>query len=131
SNGIWRDTFAWKIAMFMGLQSSLFYILISWLPEVMIDYGLSATNAGFVLALFQIVDIPVSFSIPMFAVRFKRQSTLVLIINICFIIGMIGLILQPNLPIMLISVMIIGIGSSANFALSLLFLSIRAKNAKD
>src|SRR5699024_10062412 len=30
-----------------------------------------------------------------------------------------------------LSVMIIGMGSSANFALSLLFLSIRAENAKD
>lgn len=131
SGGIWKDGFAWKIALFMGLQSSLFYILISWLPEIMIDDGLNPTNAGFVLALFQLVAIPVSFTIPMFAIRFKRQSLIVLFVNIFFIIGMIGLILQTSWTITLISVMIIGIGSSANFALSLLFLSIRAQNAKD
>jgi len=131
SGGIWKDSFAWKIALFMGLQSSLFYILISWLPEIMIDDGLNPTNAGFVLALFQLVAIPVSFTIPMFAIRFRRQSMIVLFVNILFIIGMIGLILQTNWTITLISVMIIGMGSSANFALSLLFLSIRAENAKD
>src|SRR5699024_11467764 len=98
------QTCALPISLFMGLQSSLFYILISWLPEIMIDDGLNPTNAGFVLALFQLVAIPVSFTIPMFAIRYIRQSMIVLFVNILFIIGMIGLILQTNWTITLISV---------------------------
>lgn len=127
---IWKDRFAWTIALFMGCQSALFYIMISWLPEILIDQGMSAVNAGFMLSLFQVVGIPVSFMMPMIAMRLHKQSVIVIIVNIIFILGIIGFILNGNMFITTFAVFLAGIGSSANFALSLLFLSIRAKDAK-
>ncbi|HLR42078.1 MAG TPA: MFS transporter [Pseudogracilibacillus sp.] len=127
---IWQDGFAWMIALFMGFQSALFYIMISWLPEMLINQGMSAVNAGFMLSLFQVVGIPVSFMMPMIAMRFVNQSKIVLIVNAIFVLGVIGFLIETNLAFTMIAVLLAGIGSSANFALSLLFLSIRAQNAE-
>lgn len=127
---IWQDHFAWMIALFMGFQSALFYIMISWLPEMLINQGMSAVNAGFMLSLFQVIGIPVSFMMPMIAMRFVNQSKIVLIVNGIFILGIIGFLVETNIALTMIAVLLAGIGSSANFALSLLFLSIRAPNAE-
>ena len=128
---IWKDTLAWKVAIFMGLQSLVYYVTISWLPEMLSDFGMKKTTAGLFLSYFQFIGIPTSFMIPMIAVKLHSQRILVLIVNIFFIFGVLLLILQPTIFITTIAITFIGFSSSANFALSLTFLSIRAKNARD
>src|SRR5699024_7488770 len=103
----WKSPLAWQVALFMGLQSLIFYVTISWLTEILIDFGVSQTAAGFFLSYFQLLGIPVSFMMPLFATRLKSQSTLVIIINLTYITV---------------------IAYSYNFALALTFLSIRAKD---
>ena len=44
---------AWNVALFMGLQSLTFYILITWLPDILIDRGISAFRAGWMLSVLQ------------------------------------------------------------------------------
>ena len=39
---IWRSGLAWQIAAFMGFQSILFYVTMSWLPEILHSYGVSS-----------------------------------------------------------------------------------------
>src|SRR5699024_594470 len=38
---MWSIPLAWHVALFMGFQSFLFYVTISWLPEILYDYGVS------------------------------------------------------------------------------------------
>ena len=45
-NRIWRSPIAWQIAIFMGFQSFLFYVTISWLPEILHNHGISMESAG-------------------------------------------------------------------------------------
>src|SRR5690349_15532776 len=42
----WRTRLGWQVTSFMGLQSSLFYIAISWYPALLRDNGFSPTTAG-------------------------------------------------------------------------------------
>src|SRR5690625_6895404 len=30
---IWREPLAWQVALYMGLQSTVFYVSVSWLPR--------------------------------------------------------------------------------------------------
>lgn len=129
-SGMWKAPLAWKVALFMGLQSSIFYITISWLPEILMGYGMDKTTAGVMLSYFQFIGIPVSFIVPMIAVKMKSQSLLVLIVNTLYIIGVTCLIMNPSFVVTLIAIACIGTASSANFALALSFLAIRARNAK-
>lgn len=128
---IWKDKLAWQIAIFMGLQSLIYYVTISWLPEMLIDFGMKKTTAGLLLSYFQFIGIPTSFIIPIFAVKFKTQRLLATIVNILFIVGILFIILQPTLWVTIIAMTLIGFSSSANFSLSLTFIAIRAKNARD
>lgn len=131
SSGIWKSKLAWQVALFMGLQSFMFYVIISWLAEMLIDFGTIKTTAGFMVSYFQLLGIPVSMIMPILAMKLKSQSTLVFSVNILFVLGLILLLFQNSFTMILIAVSLIGIASSSNFALALTFLSIRAENAKD
>src|SRR5690625_3826809 len=82
SSGIWKSKLAWKVASFMGLQSLIFYVTISWLPEMLISFGMTESTAGFMLSYFQFVGIPASFIIPVVAGKLSSQAKLIVIINI-------------------------------------------------
>lgn len=131
SKGIWQSRQAWQVAMFMGLQSLIFYVTISWLAEIVIDFGMTKLEAGFMVSYVQLLGIPVSFVMPMLAIKLASQSKLILGVNTLYITGLCLLLMQPTYTGIFIAVGLIGIASSSNFALALTFLSIRAKNAKD
>ena len=69
SNRMWRTPLAWQIAIFMGFQSFLFYVTISWLPEILHSHGISMETAGWMLSFTQLVGLPASFFIPVLAGR--------------------------------------------------------------
>lgn len=132
NNGrIWRSPIAWQVALFMGLQSSLFYVSISWLPEILHDKGLSIVTAGWMLSYTQIIGLPASFIVPVLAGRMRSQRLLVLMLGLSAIFGFIGLIFSSNVSMYVISCTFLGITLGGAFALALTFLAIRAKNAKD
>jgi len=130
-SGIWKSNLAWKVALFMGFQSFIFYVTISWLPELLMDGGMEQATAGYMLSYFQFLGIPVSFIIPIIAIKMQSQRLLVIVINVLYVIGIICLLMESSFWIIIFAITLIGIASSANFALSLSFLSMRAKNAKD
>ena len=131
NGAIWKSSLAWRIAIFMGFQSLLFYVMISWLPEILIDGGMSRTMAGYMLSYLQLIGIPVSFVIPIIALKMKSQSPLVLIVNAMYLVGFVVLIFKPSLFITITIVTFAGIAQSANFALAFVFFSVRGKTAKD
>ena len=53
-----RDRTARLLTVFMGLQSLIFYSLIAWLPDIFHALGATTTQAGNLLAVFQLVGIP-------------------------------------------------------------------------
>lgn len=131
STGIWKSPLAWQIALYMGFQSFLFYVSISWIAEILIDFGLTQAAAGFFVSYFQLLGIPVSFIMPILATRLKSQSAVVITVNSMVIAGIILLLWNQSFVSLFVSIGLIGLGSSSNFALSLTFLSIRARNAQD
>lgn len=127
---IWRSPLAWQIALFMGLQSTMFYVTISWLPEILHAYGLSISESGWLLSYTQIVGMPASFIVPMIAGRLKSQQPIVLLLGTIVMAGYLGLLLSSSYIFIFISITLIGITLGGGFALALTFLGIRARHAK-
>ena len=127
---IWTSRVAWYVALFMGFQSFLFYVTISWLPEILVGYGTSIETGGWMLSYMQAVGLPFSFLVPVIAGRFKSQWWLVCILGALDIIGFSGLIFGDSYALMVASVTLIGIGLGSGFPLALAFLGIRARNAQ-
>lgn len=125
---IWRSPLAWKIALFMGFQSSLFYITMSWLPEILYNYGISRGTAGWLLSFTQIVGVPVSFLVPILAGRLRSQVWIAFALGMCSIVGYAGLWMGSSYPMMILSIILIGIALGGNFPLALSYIGIRARN---
>jgi len=128
---IWKEPLAWFVTLFMGFQSFMFYVMLSWLPEMVQFYGMDKSGAGFMLSYFQLLGIPASFFIPMIAIRMQNQRPIIIVVNIAFLLGLILFLLYPTTLGFVIATTLLGIGSGSNFALALTFLSIRAKNPQD
>jgi CP family cyanate transporter-like MFS transporter len=120
---------AWQIALFMGLQSFIFYAVLAWLPEILIDRGMTPTKAGLVLSISQGTGILGSLTIPVIAGRFKDQRKIVVITSIMEIIGIAGILITDTF---LVSTWagILGFGLGGNFSLALLFMVLRADSAE-
>ncbi|WP_308161995.1 MFS transporter [Bacillus sp. ISL-75] len=129
SNQIWRSPLAWQIAIFMGFQSFLFYVTISWLPEILHSRGMSMEKAGWLLSITQIVGLPFSFFIPVIAGRFQSQKWIAILLSLCSIIGYGGLLFGSSYPILIASIIFIGMALGGIFPLSLTYIGLRTKNA--
>lgn len=127
---LWRSPLAWMVTIFMGMQSLLFYVLIAWLPELLTSRGLSEDSAGWMLSLFQIAALPVSFIMPIVAGRMKNQRLLVIITASLLIAAIAGLYWSGNALLPLWTILL-GIGGGSAFSLAMIFLSLRTKNAHD
>jgi CP family cyanate transporter-like MFS transporter len=129
-NRIWRSPLAWQVASFMGFQSVLFYVTISWLPEILHDHGMSMETAGWLLSFTQIMGLPTSFFIPVIAGKFRSQMWIAFGLGLCSITGYGGLLFGTSDPILIISIMLIGISLGGNFPLALTYLGLRTRNAR-
>ncbi|WP_338045652.1 MFS transporter [Paenibacillus antarcticus] len=129
ANRTWRSPLAWKIALFMGFQSCLFYITMSWLPEIIHNYGISRGAAGWLLSLTQIIGLPASFLVPIIAGRLRSQVWIACVLGMCSIVGYGGLLLGSSYPILIMSIVLIGLALGGNFPLALSYIGIRTRNA--
>ncbi|SNR39220.1 CynX/NimT family MFS transporter [Actinomadura mexicana] len=117
-----RSPTAWFVAAFMGLASLMFYVLLSWLPEVMRDAGYPAATAGMMVSTMMIVGIPLGFLVPVFAARLRDQRPLVVAVAATMVVGLVGLLLAPGWA----WVVILGIGTGSAFPLAFTLLSLRS-----
>lgn len=121
---LWKSPLAWQVSIYMGLQSLLFYSMVAWLPEILIDRGMASSQAGLMLSLLQIAIIPVTFIISIIAGRRSNQRFLVIIGTVCALIGILGL-LSGNLNYAYICVILLGVGGGFKFGLSMMFFNLR------
>ncbi|MBB4826144.1 CP family cyanate transporter-like MFS transporter [Sporosarcina luteola] len=121
---LWRSPIAWGVTLFMGLQSLLFYTTSAWLPEVLKSQGLDASQAGWMLSLLQIAQLPMTFIIPIIASKLKDQRLIVAIIVLLYLIGYGGILLDGTrfVPLWMV---ITGIAGGASFGLAMMFFTLR------
>ncbi|HLS34946.1 MAG TPA: MFS transporter [Bacillota bacterium] len=126
---VWRSPLAWYITLFMGLQSLMFYTLITWLPDILQLHGYSPSSAGWMLFLMQAFLIPVTFIVPIYAERMKEQRFLGGIVASMFILGILG-VLSGYTVVIPIAIIILGMACGAAFSLCMMLFSLRTKNSE-
>lgn len=127
---LWRSLLAWKVTFFMGLQSMAYYVMITWLPEILHDHGLTLSTAGWMASFMQLVGLPGTFIAPIVADRLKDQRPIVIVISVLYFIGFCGLLLGGNFFWTVIWITCFGSALGAAISLSLAFLGLRAANAR-
>ncbi|MBP1992941.1 CynX/NimT family MFS transporter [Paenibacillus eucommiae] len=127
---LWKSSLAWQVTLFMGLQSMLFYVVVSWLPDILKSQGMSSDSAGWTLSFMQLAILPITFLVPILAGRMKNQVALMLLTAAFFFIG-IGGLLSGNHTLVLLWSVLIGVGSGCSFSLAMMFFGLRTTNAHD
>ncbi|WP_144170701.1 MFS transporter [Pseudomonas sp. Kh13] len=126
--GLWRDPLAWQVTLYMGLQSSLAYIVFGWLPSILIGRGLSPTAAGLVLSGSVIVQLISSLSAPWLATRGKDQRLAIVLVMLITLAGLFGCLYAPLSGLWGWAV-VLGLGQGGTFALALTLIVLRSKDA--
>ncbi|SDJ03698.1 CynX/NimT family MFS transporter [Natribacillus halophilus] len=127
---LWHSPLAWHVTAFMGLQSMIFYSLVTWLPEIAQANGISAATAGWLLSFTQLCGLPSNFITPILASRLQNQRIIVLVIIFFYFIGFIGLLFVGNsLFLHFIFTFFIGASMGASISLSFILFNLRTTSA--
>src|SRR5215218_2428304 len=65
----WGSAVAWRVTLYMGLQSLLYYAALTWLSPLYLAAGWSAGRAGLLLGLFSFTQIFSALAVPALADR--------------------------------------------------------------
>lgn len=125
---IWKSKLAWYITIFMGLQSLMFYTLVTWLPDILATHGYNPEAAGWMLFLMQAALIPVTFIIPIIAEKMKDQQLLGGLTASFFILGVFGVYLG-NKAFIPIAIMMIGMACGSAFSICMMLFSLRTSTS--
>jgi len=124
-----RSPLAWTVTIFFGLQAFVAYIAMGWLPQVLMDAGVSRTDAGLLLGLISVLAVPISLTVPAIAARQGSQTWWIVGLGAFGFAGILGLVIAPSASPLLWSVFV-GIGMSV-FSLALTVIALRAKTGEE
>jgi CP family cyanate transporter-like MFS transporter len=120
-----RSPVTWQLAVFMGMQSLTYYAVLAWLPTLLRDEGVPAADAGWSLALFNVLGIATAMAAPALAARRRDQRGLALVTCLAWAVGLLGLLLLPALY--LLWSVLAGLAQGAGIGLALALLVLRAR----
>ncbi|PBJ19823.1 putative transporter YycB [Pseudomonas ogarae] len=126
--GLLRDPLAWQVTLYMGLQSSLAYIVFGWLPSILIGRGLTPTQAGLVLSGSVIVQLISSLAAPWLATRGKDQRPAIVIAMLMTLGGLFSCLYAPIDGLWGWAILL-GLGQGATFSLALTLIVLRSRDA--
>ncbi len=124
-----KSSLAWKVALFMGLQSLAFYVVLAWLPDILQSRGMDSSMSGWMLSLSQAMGVVGSLVIPTWAGKYEDQRFLVWMLIGLEAISLIGLMF-PTLWLVPFWVSAIGFALGGSFGLALLFIVLRSTNTE-
>ncbi|MDR2214226.1 MAG: MFS transporter [Nevskiaceae bacterium] len=125
SQSPWRTALAWQITAYMGVQSAVFYISISWFPAILRETGFTAAAAGWLLTLLQVAALLAGLAMPPLMQRYRDQRGLTLVTAGLATLAVLGILLAPKAAVLW--VIVLGCGSGPSLILSLSFMGLRAK----
>jgi MFS transporter, CP family, cyanate transporter len=123
----WRSTVAWQISIFMGLNSLLYYALVSWMPSVLVQAGYSHQEAGSLQGVMHVASAVTALVMVPAGRRIRDQRLAALSTSIFTGCGFAGLAFAPEHA--MAWVCLLGVGIGAGMILALSFLSLRASSA--
>jgi CP family cyanate transporter-like MFS transporter len=124
-SALWRNPLAWQVTAFMGLQSLTYYSTLSWFPTLFRDRGLSAVQAGTLLALMNLGNGATALLVPVLAHRFADQRRIALVAMIVTAAGLAGAGFGP-LPGAAPFMLLLGFGQGASLGLGIFYTMARA-----
>lgn len=132
TRAVYGSLIAWASLAFFGIQSMNFYVVLSWLPTMLISIGVDPGAAGGFLGIATAIGIPTAMLLAPVMNRLKSISWLALGATVLSMTGFASLSLflaagdSSNTVWLIVSCVLISVGQTATFPLSLTIISTRA-----
>ncbi|MCU4677649.1 MFS transporter [Catenovulum sp. 2E275] len=124
---IWQHSLAWQVTFFLGSNSLFTYIIVGWLPSILIEAGYSAEKAGAIHGIFLIATaVPGLVLVPLLAKLKDQRIPAIILAGIAGVCSL-GLIYFPQFAFL--CTVIMGFSSGACFILGLSFISLRTNHS--
>lgn len=129
-NSLFANINAWKITLFMGLQSAMAYSFFAWYPSLLIDFGFEKDFISRIMTLTQCVIIPLSFIIPLWlhSLRQKMRNVFIVVICMLYAVSYLLLLISHEVWSVILASVLIGIPLGGVFSVALLFISSKSAN---
>lgn len=129
-----RSRMARALTLYFGCQSLNAYVVLGWLPSVLVGAGQDPHAASLPLALVSAMTVPMSIALPALAVRRMEQRGLVVLTSACYLGGYLGLLWVPAVAgwpaaatgLVWLSAALLGAGNGA-FPLAVTLIGLRTR----
>jgi CP family cyanate transporter-like MFS transporter len=123
SISLWRTPLAWRLTGLMGIQSTIFYSCLAWIPDILRDNGVSSRDAGLLLSIVMLVGLPTSLGMSILAGRTDDQRRLIASAGALWVAALLGLLLATTFaPALWMALMGAAQGCCISLALALVVL---------
>lgn len=127
--GLLKSPVTWSVAVYMGVQSLLFYSFVAWLPAILQSKGIAPDIAGYFASVYQWVGIPASFAVPLMAGKLKDQRLLASVIAGIYATGLLLFLSADSQEALLLGVLLCGFCTGACLSLAMCLMGLRTNNA--
>ncbi|WP_431030365.1 CynX/NimT family MFS transporter [Lysinibacillus sp. LZ02] len=127
SRNPWKNKTAWVILLYFGLQTSVFFSLMTWLSPIAQEQGFTLITAGSVLTTMSIVQIIGNLFIPLLINKFPNRVMWLYILLTIGIVGA-GVLFIPANWALWVAAVVLGVALSGLFPIGLMLPLDEAKN---
>jgi CP family cyanate transporter-like MFS transporter len=107
----WRSGTGWLLVALFGIQSILYYGIVSWLPNALVERGWPAATTGTLIALFNGIGLITTVGVPWAASRLGSRRSQLLAAAGGALAGIVGVVLAPDLSFGWIVVLGLSLGA--------------------
>lgn len=107
----WRSGTGWLLVVLFGTQSILYYGIVSWLPNALVERGWPAATTGTLIALFNGIGLITTIGVPWAARRLGSRRSQLLLVAAGALVGIIGVVVAPDLSFGWIVVLGLSLGA--------------------
>jgi MFS transporter, CP family, cyanate transporter len=115
----WGDRTGWLLVLVFGLQSVLFYGIVSWLPNAFVERGWNTTDAGALIGVFNGVGLLTTIGVPLVADRLGARRPQLLFSSAVAVFALLGIIEAPELAFAWVAILGLSLGAVFPLVLTL------------
>jgi CP family cyanate transporter-like MFS transporter len=125
---VWHSALAWQVTLFMGINSLLYYVLVGWLPSILVDAGFSPAAAGSLHGVMQLASAMPGIVLGPVVNRMRDQRLLAALMGVLLAMALAGFRFAPALAV--VWAFLFGFGAGGGVLLALIFMGLRTGNAR-
>ncbi|WP_235807801.1 MFS transporter [Companilactobacillus nodensis] len=128
-HSVWNQSLGWLITLYFGLQSTVYYSILTWLPRILSSHGVSTVFSSNLLTILQIAGLPLSFIVPMLAPKKSGMTALTIFVALGYVVSPLAFLVNTTSAAYLVILTIfVGIAQGIAFNTAIFFFTSKTTN---